>query len=244
MSAAIRALNIFDSLKTLVSAGVKVRSVLDVGVLEHTRPLMSLFPDVKHLLFEPVEQHYAKIVKNYSALDYELHRIALSSMDGEGYIVNQSNNYSGEITHSHFSRSPVDSRKDKRIVGCDRVRVAKLDTVLSEHPVATPYLLKIDVDGHELEILKGARDSLNDASIVVIEAPVNTNDHPFMERAQFLVDRGFYLYDIVGFLYYAKVLHQVDLVFIRSDIYDGTDALRPRETGPIDPALWFAPSFN
>jgi len=239
-----RNLTMLDSLQTLVNLGVEVNGIIDVGIFEHTRVLMRLFPDVKHILFEPAHHHFATIRENYKELTYELHHLALSDTDGEGYIIGQSNNYSNQITHSHFSDRPLDNTEDDRIISCEKIRKAKLDTIIREIDIATPFLLKIDVDGQELEILQGAEQTLNNVSIVVIETPVNIRQRPFMERANFLVERGFYLFDIVGFLYYAKLLHQVDLVFVRGDIVNNSDALRPRETKPIDHKLWYTPQFK
>ena len=105
--------------------------------------------------------------------------------------------------------------------------------------MGTPYLLKIDVDGHELEILRGAQRSLRDASIVIVEASLANRRCPeLMERLELLLQSGFYLFDIVDPAYYAKLLHQVDLVFVRGDIVESSDQLRPRETQPINRALF------
>ncbi len=238
---------ISDSLRTLLDLGVEVNSVIDIGIFEHTRPLMRLFPNVKHYLFEPAHHHFEKIRENYKALTYELHHLALSASDGEGYLIGRSNRSNNHITHSHLSDHPIDIDKweDRRVVSCETIRKAKLDTVFANLNVVTPYLLKIDVDGHELEILKGAEHALQQASIVVVEAPLSTRRQPeIIERAQLLLQSGFYLFDIVGLAYYASLLHQVDLVFVRSDIVEKSEKLRPRETRPIDHNLWHPLRFN
>jgi FkbM family methyltransferase len=229
-----------DSLRTLVDLGVEVASVLDVGVFEHTRVLMELFADVRHHLFEPVEDFLPKIRENYGGLEFELHHVALSDSDGEGILVLRSNSGTTKITHAHLSDRPVDRSVDPRVIRCCPVRKARLDSLVPSLDAPAPHLLKIDVDGHELEILRGATQTLRRSSLVVVEAPLGPREKPrLMERASFLLDHGFYLFDIVGHGYYARLLHQVDLVFVRGDIVDASDALRPRETQPIDPKRWF-----
>ena len=47
-----------SALYALLKAGVKVGTVLDVGVLTATRPLMEVFPTTEHHLFEPVSAHF------------------------------------------------------------------------------------------------------------------------------------------------------------------------------------------
>jgi FkbM family methyltransferase len=50
------------------------------------------------------------------------------------------------------------------------VKVGRLDSVVRGHPLARkPYLLKIDVQGFELEVLQGAVDILPDVSAIVCE---------------------------------------------------------------------------
>ena len=73
-----------------------------------------------------------------------------------------------------------------------------------------PYLLKLDVDGHELPILRGAEETLGNTSCVVIESPLCY----LSERVSYLESKGFKLWDIVDLCYYCDNLHQVDLIFL------------------------------
>ena len=111
---------ISDSLRTLLVLGVEVNSVIDVGVFEHTRPLMQLFPNVKHYLFEPAHRHFEKIRENYKALTYELHNLALSDSDGDAYLIGRSDRYNNQITSSHLSDRPIVEFEDKRVVGAKK----------------------------------------------------------------------------------------------------------------------------
>lgn len=87
--------------------------------------------------------------------------------------------------------------------------VRKLDTLLREYLLPRPYLLKIDVDGAELQILEGSQESLPRINVVVIEAGMRN----FYERASFLVNHGFELFDIVDPCYYDDLLRQFDMIF-------------------------------
>ena len=78
------------------------------------------------------------------------------------------------------------------------------------------------------------------ASIVVIEATRGT----LLDRAKLLADSGFTLFDIVDFAYYAGVLHQVDLIFVRKDIFESNDGLRAMEIGPFSPDKWYPLSYR
>lgn len=62
-----------------------------------------------------------------------------------------------------------DDRHDDGVVRTEKVPLRRLDGLLDGH--RGPMLLKIDVQGAEVEVLEGARDRLNDVSVIVIESP-------------------------------------------------------------------------
>lgn len=227
-------------LRALTALGVEVRAVLDIGVLHGTPPLMRHFPDLKHFLFEPIDDHFETIRTNYRDFDYELFHVALSGADGTAWQNSFCNDGSGRITHSHIGERSLQATDNPCLVKSQQVRMAKLDSLLAGRDVPTPFLLKIDVDGHEIPILNGAEQTLEQASVVIIEATAGT----FMERAAFLVERGFALFDIVDFAYYAGVLHQVDIVFVRKEILAANDRLRPMEFKPFRQSQWYLVSPN
>jgi FkbM family methyltransferase len=229
-----------DTLNALLKLGVEMNSILDVGVLHGTPALMQNFPTLKHYLFEPIDDHFDTINSNYARLDHELHHVALSNTDGEAWQNGICNNASGNITHSHISDEPLSREQEPRLIVSKPVRKAKLDSMVPALGAAAPYLLKIDVDGHEIPILQGAVETLKNASVVVIEATRGT----LLDRAQLLADNGFLLFDIVDFAYYAGVLHQVDLVFVRKDIFEANAELRPMETRPFAPQQWHPLSYR
>ena len=93
-----------------------------------------------------------------------------------------------------------------------------LDEILSERNIATPVFLKLDVQGFEIEVLKGARQTLQKTSMVVLEVamlPFNQGAPIFHEVVQFMKEQGFVAYDIC----YAyrrdddNVLNHVDIFF-------------------------------
>ena len=219
-----------SALYALLRCDVNIETVLDVGVLTATTPLMEVFPDSEHHLFEPVSAHFEAIAQNYKNIKHTLHHLALSDQDGDAYLASKSINRDGIVTHSEVISSSQEADNIDGLVSCEKIKQSRLDTITDNSDITKPYLLKIDVDGQELAILNGAMNTLKDTSIVVIEAPLNKVITPlFFERAKFLQDNGFYLLDIVDFAYYDGILWQVDLVFVRKDIVDNNDRLRPFE---------------
>lgn len=230
-----------SSLRQLLDSGVPIASVLDVGILTGTQPLMDVLGHLPHHLFEPVDLHFDQIRSNYRNIEHELHQVAISDTDGTCYLACRSIHNNNTVTHSRIADEPVTKEEEDGFVSCTEITKSRLDTIVQQHSITKPYLLKIDVDGHEMPILRGAEQTLEDCSVVVIEAPLNRVELPqFFERSSHLMSSGFYLMDIVDLAYYNGVLWQVDLVFVRQSIVNEIDQLRPFEasTFAFDRELW------
>ena len=102
------------------------------------------------LAFEPASDNYRGLIKNLKlnhAGNIAPLKMALGSRDGEG-----------ELYHSTHSgaRALTPFPPPYRNLHSERVRVAKLDTVLPALGISRVDLIKLDVEGFELEVLKGA----------------------------------------------------------------------------------------
>lgn len=194
----------FDILR---SRGVPVGTILDVGVLTGTPELIQLFPDKKHVLFEPVADFNFDIFESYQEIDTELHNVAVSDFNGTANLNVRMDINQGEISHSGLSDDRAESGRD--------VQVVRLDDFVEGREYVQPYFLKIDVDGHEINVLNGAERILQLCSIVMVEA----DKANLVERLSFMLSRGFDLYDISEPAYYDDAFWQCDLIFINSDIY-------------------------
>jgi FkbM family methyltransferase len=196
-----------QSFNKIKSLGIPVETVIDIGVLTGTGELMAAFGDRKHLLVEPIVEWNDTIKRNYAkaGIDFTLANVASSNADGT-MNMETSTVYPGQpISHARLT----DKSQGANL---RTVLVRKLDTLLREYPLPGPYLLKIDVDGVEVQILEGSLETLPKTNVIVIEANVRN----FIERASFLLNNGFELFDIVDPCYYDDQLRQFDLVFLNS----------------------------
>ncbi len=176
------------------------------------------------MLFEPVEIYFNSIRLKYAEIDHELIQAALSDEDGEAYLTNISINETDEITHSFVELEKASKQTQPKLVSCTRIQRAKLDTLLmTQIQAIPPYLLKIDVDGHEAPIIRGAEKTLKLTSVVVVEAPLNA----IIERVSLLTEMGFQIFDIVDLTYYREKLAIVDLVLVRKDLISSMESLNP-----------------
>ena len=90
------------------------------------------------------------------------------------------------------------------------------------HPqLKTPLLVKLDVQGAELDVLTGGSCTLALAEVVQLEvALMNFNEGaPDMNTViKFMAERGFLFFDICGFIKPdPKYLSQIDVLFVRKD---------------------------
>lgn len=196
-----------ESFKKIKELNIPIQTVIDIGIRIGTPELMKSFGDLKHFLVEPISEWNDTINSTYTkaGIDYTLTNVAASNING---IMNMevSTVRPGEpISHARLTEK--DSGANIR-----NVPVRTIDSLMEEYRMPKPYLLKIDVDGVELLIMEGAKETFKDVNVVVVEANVRN----FIERATFLQNSGFELFDIVDPCYYDDQLRQFDLVFLNS----------------------------
>ena len=226
-----RRLTKWDSLSTLISAGVKIGSVIDVGVQRDSPELRGLFPNIKHVLFEPVEEYILQIHKNYAGMDYTLENKAVSDRNGQLFLREIRSDSDGTVTHV----SPADYYEP----GLRSVERVTLDDYLQDSILPKPYLVKIDVDGHETQIMSRAKKTLRHASCLIVESTLPNMFDRYLLAAQ----SGMVLWDIVDITYYHGCFYQADLVFVSEtciDLLREIDPISRMAFEPFDTTAWYA----
>jgi FkbM family methyltransferase len=94
-----------------------------------------------------------------------------------------------------------------------------LDNLLARHPdFQCPNFIKLDVQGYELEVLRGARQAMQQADFILLEAsllPVNKGCPGLAEVVRFMDEAGFRVLDFCSQSRRLDgVLWQTDLLFI------------------------------
>ena len=85
-----------------------------------------------------------------------------------------------------------------------------------------PYLIKVDVQGAELDVLGGALETLNETELVILEVSMFQlmKDAPqFYDVVVYMKNLGFVVYDIFGesFRPLDGALGQIDMAFVKEN---------------------------
>lgn len=198
------------SLTLLERQGFTAATVLDVGAAEGsffvTRHLYRLFMASKHFFVDAMQENapvYDKLKASFGA-DYAI--TALSCVEGEVALRIDPTFY-----NTHLVGLQQDLYQETR-----KVRLTTLDALVAERNVEGPYLLKLDVQGAELDVLRGAVKTLDRCNVVVCEIQMFFERDNLTELLLFMQSRGFALFDITDQAYYPSnhVMYQCYATFI------------------------------
>lgn len=189
----------FDSLPD----GSKVEWVLDVGANKGDVTLAALktYPSCKVICFEPVTATFELLKKNLSQYSDRtfLYNSALAEKEGVGEI----NITSFHGANSILPKSDFHSQFNPHIgeINKEQISLLRLDDIASKLPTNHIDVMKIDVEGYEINVLKGGRSFIQSSvDTIIIEASLmrdaSWEKQGFMEVFNELTQLGFRLINI------------------------------------------------
>ena len=202
------------SLQNLKSKGFNPMSVLDIGAYEGlwTIDFLEVFPNARLLMLEAQAKKtnaLLKIVEENKNVRFQVS--LLSSIDGEEVLFYENETASHIINRTSNIELQATSMKTKTV-----------DSILKEINFPLPEFLKLDVQGYELEVLKGAQNTLTNAEVCLLEVSLLDlgDGMPLASTViNFMAEFNYQMYDITQFMRrpYDKALFQIDLMFIKKD---------------------------
>lgn len=153
------------------------------------------------------EAFLKSVVNQNPAVQYAIE--LLGSNDGEEVCFIESE------TGSHVMQDNVGITKANRIT-------SSLDTLIEKNHWPLPDFLKLDVQGFELEVLKGGSNALKSAEFCLLEITIlnlGGGAPLLLEVINFMSEYQFQAYDISQFIRrpFDKALWQIDMLFIKND---------------------------
>ena len=204
-----------SAMERLSAQGFTPQRVFDVGahVGDYARICRDVWPHVTIVGFEP-RQQAAAVFRSQMDENMTLYEALLGPKVRESVVLHEADTAS----------SVLDEQVGQGHPGVLHPMLTVDTVVASDFSGRGPDLLKLDVQGYELEVLKGAEDTLG--SVEVILAEVNLLDiHigvPLLaELSSWLVERGFVAFDICGLTRRPldDVLWQADMLFVCEDSF-------------------------
>ncbi len=198
-------------LANLRRAGFVCTAAIDAGAYEGdwTRTLWRSFPGVPVLMIEPLP---SKAEKLSNLARNNRSQFVAAALGGKSSTVA----FLLDETNSQVVNASAATDRD-----LISVSMTTIDDLLRASPSFKPNLLKLDLQGYEVEALHGCHDPAGLFEMIVIELSVlRIGDVPiFTEVDRYLEDKGFRLYDVIP-QYYRPLdgaLWQCDAFYVRKD---------------------------
>ncbi len=164
-----------------------------------------IFPNSKIIAFEPSEKTFnllSAFIKDNSYLDVSIFQVGIGETHGELYfyesILDETSTFSLPNENSQYlkDKNRIFFQKNKNTFRTVTAKITTIDRFIEENKISYVDILKIDVEGFELEVLHGARNALVKGEIRVIQLERHTDDmredrHPLIH--ELLSKNGFRL---------------------------------------------------
>jgi FkbM family methyltransferase len=192
--------------------GLAPRTVIDVGVGPGTPELYASFPGSRLLLVEPLEEWRPDLERLKRERGAEVVLAAAGPETGEVEIT---------VHRMAVCSSILGDRRGERHSGARRsVPLVRLDELVAARGLAGPYVVKVDVEGAELDVLRGALEVLSDCDLLLLEVSLFEflpGTPQFHDVVAWIHDHGFVVADIYNGhnRLLDNALAQVDVAFVR-----------------------------
>ena len=201
------------NLLNLIEKGVKIQVIYDIGAFRgEWSNLLSKTSLInkEFFLFEANEEN--KEYLNKLSFKYFIDVLSDKEKNVEFYSqVSTGDSYFIEQTNVYKNDCKPKIKKTNTI-----------DNLINNNNLPLPDFIKIDTQGSELDILKGAKKGISNCSLIYLECPIieyNLQSPNLNDCIEYLSSIGFVPYDICETHKIDNILIQLDLLFIKKSIF-------------------------
>jgi len=169
--------------------------VFDIGANqgEYSQAVLKIFPKAKIFAFEPSSASFSFLSERFfNSANVQTIQLAFGARKESGLLwFDKPGSGMASLTKRRLEHFGINFE------GCENVNIDTLDNWCRENQVF-PDLLKLDVEGHELDVLKGAQNSIRKVQVIQFEfGGCNIDTRTYFQDFWYLFDSlGFALYRI------------------------------------------------
>lgn len=201
---------IIKALKKLKSFGFEPQHILDIGANKGKWTLevmKKVFNELQYTLIEAINYtELEKLTTKYNNIIYK----NLLLDEKENIVTWYEKRNTGDLFFKENTGYFDDCKEIKR-------KTTTLDLSFSNNEFFD--LVKIDCQGAEIPILKGGKNIIDKASVIILEVPFmgeyNIGAPNFYEHLNYMENIGYRVYDIVELHRVDNILIQIDIIFIK-----------------------------
>lgn len=190
----------FLSLKT------RPDTIIDVGVSRGTPWLYRSFPSTRFLLVDPLPGFEKTLIK--PPRTYECLNLGLGAEPGEMEL-----DLRGPRSSLHKWSEKTKAPSEGKV----KVRIGTLDDLISTHVPEGSIGLKIDTEGHEIEVIRGLDKHRDRVEFIISECSIRrrfSDDYRFSELIAEYAAKGFEFYNFLS-MQQVRPVHY-DCIFLKS----------------------------
>jgi FkbM family methyltransferase len=171
--------------------GLRPSTLIDVGVAAGTFGLHEAFRDAHHVFIEPLVDFRDELTQLAKTYGGEYVATAVGAEEGTTTL---------RVHHSLGMSSILTSLQAEEDVDVREVPITTLDKLVARHGWTPPFGLKLDVEGYEPFVVKGASQMLKDTQFVIAELGVRKRfegDLACWEFIELMRTHGFEVADVI-----------------------------------------------
>lgn len=147
-------------------------------------------------------------------------------------------NFKGELEIELQEKSTLNSLSESRKSDylpnkvLEKIKVETLDNIIIDKGINEIDFLKIDTEGYEMEVLEGARDTIENGKVKFLLLELGIKEHerttPYIKIHDYLTNSG---YDVIGFYKQSQSLYTKSRFLMHCDVLfinrEWSKSLRP-----------------
>ncbi len=170
------------------------KTVIDIGANEgqFAQKISEIIPSIRLICFEPLKTPFDILKSKFSNHQNSFFQFALGRKEAEVFI--NRNEYSpsssllpmAEIHKKNFSFARKESP--------EKILIKMLGKITKNMEVLEPFIIKIDVQGYEIEVMSGGKEFIKKADMIIIETSffkLYEGGPLFADVYGFLIKNGF-----------------------------------------------------